>query len=102
MGQLAELIESVPAEHRETNFCTCGACRKASGLGCTHPQKCLETAKRLIEALALKWRPEASRRQRDNPPAAPTQTREDRGDSIVVNTTRQAMDLKRSIRIFTE
>ena len=102
VGQLAELIGSVPAEHRETNFCTCGACRKASGLGCTHPQKCLETAKGLIEALAPKWRPEVSRRQRDNPPAAPTRTREDRGDGIVVKTTRQATDLKRSIRIFTE
>ena len=57
MRQLMELIENVPDEHRGMNFCICNMCKQASDLGCTHRQKCLETAKKLLNALAPKWRP---------------------------------------------
>ena len=57
MGQLLELTEGVPEEHRETNFCTCSSCREMSEKGCVHPDRCLKTAKRLIEAIVPEWRP---------------------------------------------
>ena len=57
MRQLVGLMENVPNEHWQTNFCTCTLCRGMSSKGCTHPQKCLDTARRLIDSLAPKWRP---------------------------------------------
>ena len=58
MNQLMKLIENIPEEHCKMNFCTCASCNRASSLGCEHPNKCLETAQKLVEALAPKWRPE--------------------------------------------
>ena len=102
MWQLVELIGSVPDVHRGTNFCACELCRKASELGCTHPHRCLETAKTLIDALAPKWRPGSERvLVRSNARATAT-AGERASDGIVVNTTREVMDLRDSIRIFTE
>ena len=99
--QLVELTENVSDEHRGTNFCTCNSCKRASDLGCTHPQRCLETARMLLNALAPKWRPESRQNREREVPNPPAPARE--GDSgTTVNTTREVTDLKHSIRIFTE
>ena len=100
--QLMELIDDVPDEHRGTNFCMCESCRRASDLGCTHPQRCLETARKLFNALAPKWRPEEKQipRHEDPSPLVPNEDNQDEG--ITVNTAREATTLKHSIRIFTE
>ena len=55
--QLVEMIRGTSEDHRKTNFCVCRSCREASELGCTHPDKCLEMARKLIRTIAPKWRP---------------------------------------------
>ena len=102
MKQLLEMIEDVPAEHRETNFCTCRSCKRASSLGCTHPHKCLGTAESIINALAPKWRPRTWRDQRNEHMRAPTTTGDNLGEGVIVNTVRRVTDLRDSIRIFTK
>jgi ribonuclease HI/exonuclease III len=101
MRQIVELLEDIPEEHRKTNFCTCSACRQASNLGCTHPDKCFETAKRLNDTLAPKWRPTTDQTQERELSEAPVTIGENLSDGAVVNTNREATDLKDSIRIFT-
>ena len=71
-------------------------------LGCTHPQRCLETARKLLDALASRWRPSAPTTSVDNVPAIPIQRSEDTEVGVLVNTAREAMNLRDSIRIFTE
>ena len=102
MRQLVELLGDVPDEHRGTNFCICESCRRASNLGCTHPQRCLETARKLLNALAPKWRPEEERDQRGGSPTPLVPNRDNHDEGITVNTAREATTLKHSIRIFTE
>ena len=50
MKQLIDMLGNVPSEHRKTNFCTCRHCNETSDLGCTHPNKCIETARKLLDA----------------------------------------------------
>ena len=101
MSQLVEEISDLPIDHRETNFCSCTSCRKASNLGCTHPQKCLKTIKNLIEALTPKWRPESQREHVQRVSRIPAITRENPSEGITVDTTGDPTDLRDSIRIFT-
>jgi len=102
MRQLMELIENIPDEHRGMNFCICDMCKQASDLGCTHPQKCLETARKLLNTLAPKWRPEEKRSQESENPGPPAPTGGDHNGGITVDTVREATDLRHSIRIFTK
>ena len=102
MGQLANLIENIPDDHRETNFCTCRTCDGASKLGCNHPQRCIEAAKRLINSLAPKWRPDGGQSIAPDPPRLGAPHANDLKDGVEVDTLRDATDLKDSIRIFTE
>jgi len=99
MRQLRDITENVPGNHRKTNFCTCELCIKMSTEGCTYPNRCIETAGKLIEAIAPKWRPEAN--QDIDKETEPIQLVQLQRDELVVNTKREPTDLKRSIRIFT-
>ena len=99
--QLTGMVEGVPEGHRRTNFCTCEACRGASELGCTHPNKCFETAVELLNALAPRWRPESPQEPEDRNSYTPTMTGGDPREGIEVIMNREAADLKESIRIFT-
>ena len=102
MAQLSGLLKDIPTDHRKTNFCTCGACNSASVKGCRHPNKCFETALKLIETLAPKWRPGNRRDPEHTEPTPNLSARGDPSEGVVVNTTRETADLKHSIRIFTE
>ena len=100
--QLTSMLENVPDDHRRTNFCTCHSCVSAAGLGCTHPQRCLEAAERLLNTLAPKWRPTAPRNSVDSTPVIPVRPEGEPTDSVLVNTAREATNLRDSIRIFTK
>jgi len=100
--QLTEMIRNVPEDHRKTNFCACESCRATSRLGCTHPNKCLETAKKILEAIAPKWRPQNDHNQGVNEPEQPPNGQDNQNDEYVVDTRRERTDLKHSIRIFTD
>ena len=102
LRQLVDLIENVPEEHRETNYCTCGACRKAFEIGCAHPNRCLETATRLIQAIAPGWRPNTGQPTERTHETDLTQADDDLIRGVVIKTTHEETDLKQSIRIFTE
>ncbi|KAF9780845.1 hypothetical protein BJ322DRAFT_1011739, partial [Thelephora terrestris] len=105
MKQLIEMVEDVSQEHRKTNFCTCNTCKLASSTGCTHPQKCLDTATKLVETLALRWRPEKRQPFASEAATNPVTANRNRGKGeagTIVNTVREPTDLKHSIRIFTE
>ena len=97
-----KLIDNVPEDHHKTNFCTCASCNMASGLGCSYPNKCLETAQKLIEALAPKWRPRNQLDLEQEMPRSNPAARGDLKEGIMVDTTQEPTDLKLSIRIFTE
>jgi ribonuclease HI len=101
MKQLMKMIDDVPDEHRKTNFCTCQSCKKASVFGCTHPNKCLETAKMLLNTLAPKWRPKSRQEHEERMAYVPPMAAGVHNGGVKVNTTREATDLGRSIRIFT-
>ena len=100
--QLIEMIENAPSEHRGTNFCVCESCKSASRLGCTHPHRCLETAKKLLNTIAAKWRPHGRNDQRLDTPQNSTNVDENQNSATTVNTTREPTNLRESIRIFTE
>ena len=100
--QLNELIKGVAEDHRKMNFCACRSCREASRLGCTHPNKCLETATKLLNAIAPKWRPQNAHDHETNNPEQTTNNPEQTTDEHIVNTRRDPTDLKHSIRIFTD
>ena len=100
--QLTKMLEKVPDEHRRTNFCTCPTCKNAAEQGCTHPQKCLEMARKLIESLAPRWRPTPPQHRTED---ARVNEREGMGEpahGTLVNTTTGATNLRDSIRIFTK
>ena len=101
IGQLVSLIQDMPDDHRETNYCTCRACSSASTLGCNHPHKCLETAKKLINTLAPKWRPGNGLYTEQAAAGTGARNTIALSDGIGVDTTRKATDLRGSIRIFT-
>jgi len=101
MKQLIDITENVPEEHRKTNFCICHLCKRMSEEGCTHPNRCIETTKKLIEAIAPRWRPSSRQNHQTVNEIMATRATEYRNDEAVVNTKRQQTDLKRSIRIFT-
>ena len=101
MRQLVDMLENIPGEHRRTNFCTCTSCREASSQGCTHPHKCFETAKNLLDALAPKWRPENQATRKNEDLRIPTTIGENLSEGIIVNTAREYTNLRDSIRIFT-
>ena len=102
MKQLAALLEDVPEEHRQTNYCTCASCERASSQGCTHPHKCLETARKLLNALAPKWRPEDQQTRDTENQWIPTTIGENLSEGVTVVTGRERTNLKDSIRIFTD
>ncbi|KAF9783300.1 hypothetical protein BJ322DRAFT_1069957 [Thelephora terrestris] len=102
MKQLTSMVGNVPGDHRKTNFCTCGMCMSASRLGCTHPHKCLETAKKLINSLAPIWRPRDPNLPELGTTSPSTEAREDPNEGKLVDAIRDPTDLKDSIRIFTE
>ena len=101
IGQLKEMLDETPDEHRRTRFCTCWSCRTKARLGYTHPQRCLEMAEKLIETLAPVWQPTTPQPSANNNGTAPPRTEESPTHSVLVSTTREATDLKDSIRIFT-
>ena len=100
--QLTELTANVPDEHRRTNFCNCRSYSEVSELGCAHPNECLETARKLIEAIAPGWRPSAPGDTGGTTPNTGAVTAGDQSKCYVVDTVRKATDLRDSIRIFTE
>ena len=102
MGQLLELTEGVPGEHWETNFCTCSSCREMSEKGCVHPDRCLKTAKKLIEAIAPEWRPAGRHETGKVAPNAGALAGGDQHDGVLVDMAWEETDLRSSIRIFTE
>ena len=102
MRQLVDITENILDNHRDTNFCTCEACKKASDIGCTHPNRCFGAARKLLDALAPIWRPRSQRTQEDKNVHPLTTTRVNPDDGIVVDTNREATDLRESIRIFTK
>ena len=102
IGQLTDLTEGLPDDHREMNFCTCKTCEDASRLGCNHPHKCIETARRLIDSLAPKWRPGGNQSIRPGAPGPGAPNVESLKDGIEIDTHREATNLRDSIRIFTK
>ena len=100
--QLTETVRDVPDEHRKTNFCTCGWCQRVSRLGCTHPNKCLETAMKILDAIAPKWRPRNGHPPETQDPEQTTNRHDAPENEHIVNTQREPTDLKHSIRIFTD
>ena len=99
--QLEGMVLGAPSSHRETNFCACDSCRRASELGCTHPNKCLATAKGLLNALAPEWRPGTQRRQPAQGQRPAAATPEAQRGRVEVRSAGDPTDLKDSIRIFT-
>lgn len=99
--QLEEMTLGTPSDHRETNFCVCDQCRWASELGCTHPNKCLTTARNILDVLAPEWRLAAwrNRPNQDRQPA--TANPEARRGCVEGHPAEGPTDLKNSIRIFT-
>ena len=102
IGQLKEMLDDTPDDHRRTNFCTCQSCRAKARLGCTHPQRCLEMAGMLIEALAPVWQPTTPRPPTIDNNMAILRTEERPTHSVLVQTSREATNLRDSIRIFTK
>ena len=102
MKQLVDMTENIPENHRETNFCTCEACKKASDIGCTHPNRCFEAARMLMGGLAPIWRPRNQETQGYKNARPLATTRANPSDGVVVDTNREATDLRESIRIFTK
>jgi hypothetical protein len=101
MRQLVEMIDDIPKEHRKMNFCTCELCKKASTLGCTHPNKCFESAEALLNTLAPKWRPGSRQRCEGVIACIPQTAASNHSEGIKVDTTREATDLGGSMQIFT-
>ena len=102
MKQLTELLETAPVNHRQTNYCMCTLCKEMSSRGCTHPHKCLETARKLMDALAPKWRPRNRTNPDNNDLGTPTTAEENLGEGVTVSTVREETNLRDSIRIFTD
>ena len=102
MGQLLELMEGVPGEHQETNFCTCSSCREMLEKGCVHPDRCLKTAKKLIEAIALEWRPAGRHETGRVAPNARALAGSNQHDRVLMDTAWEETDLRSLIRIFTK
>jgi hypothetical protein len=102
MGQLVEMLEHTPDQHRDMNFCVCELCRTASGLGCTHPHRCLDMARKLLEAVAPQWRPRQRNEVELGGASTPTGREQGLGGGVEVCTARESTDLRNSIRIFTK
>ena len=102
MRQLVDITKNIPENHCEMNFCTCEACKKASDIGCTHPNRCFKAARMLMGALAPIWRPRYQETQENKNAHPLAMTRANPSDRVVVDTNREAMDLRESNRIFTK
>ena len=98
MRQLMEMLENIPNEHRRTNFCSI----KASLQGCTHPNRCLKTTRKLLEALAPRWRPKDQETQENENINTPIAANENISEGITVITAREETNRRESIRIFTD
>ena len=102
MRQLVKMVEEIPDEHRKTNFCTCESCREASRLGCTHPERCLDTARKLIGTIDPKWRPGTQQSDTNGAERSEATTTGGQHGRVIVDATRGTTDLQHSIRIFTD
>jgi ribonuclease HI len=97
VAQVIELIANVPDDHRRTNFCTCVSCTSMSEKGCTHPNGCIEMARKLLDAISPTWNPATWVEDDQRAPEL-----EDTGeDEILVENRMASTDLENSIRIFT-
>jgi ribonuclease HI/exonuclease III len=101
MGQLVEMLESTPDQHRNTNFCACELCKSASELGCTHPHRCLEMARKLLGTVAPKWRPRQRGEEERRGASTRTRAGQSQDGGVEVCTTHESTDLKNSVQIFT-
>jgi ribonuclease HI len=97
VGQILELVANIPDDHRRTNFCACRSCADMSLEGCTHPNDCMEIARKLLDAIAPSWNPELWEEEPTTALETPTVTE----NEVLVNNRMAWTNLENSIRIFT-